>query len=50
MNLERLLQEERQEIFQIAARHGVRDIRVFGSVARELAISSPQAMQGQHIC
>ena len=34
MNLERLLQEKRQEIFQIAARHGVRNIRVFGSAAR----------------
>jgi uncharacterized protein len=34
MNVERLLHEKRQEIFQIAARHGVRNIRVFGSVAR----------------
>jgi len=34
MNLKRLLQEKRQEIFQIAARHGVRNIRVFGSAAR----------------
>ena len=34
MDLERLLQEKRQEIFQIAARHGVRNIRVFGSAAR----------------
>jgi len=34
MDLERLLQEKRPEIFQIAARHGVRNIRVFGSAAR----------------
>ena len=34
MNLERLMQEKRQEIFQIAARQGVRNIRVFGSAAR----------------
>ena len=37
MDLERLLQEKRQEIFQIAARHGVRNIRVIGSAARGAA-------------
>ncbi|MFZ2088537.1 MAG: nucleotidyltransferase family protein [Desulfobaccales bacterium] len=34
MDIERLLQEKRQEILKIAARHGVRSIRVFGSAAR----------------
>ena len=29
-----LLKEKRQEIFDIAARHGARHLRVFGSVAR----------------
>lgn len=31
------LREKRDEIFAIAERHGVTDIRVFGSVAREEA-------------
>jgi predicted nucleotidyltransferase len=29
-----LLQAKREEILRIAARHGARDVRVFGSVAR----------------
>jgi hypothetical protein len=29
-----LLQTRRQEIMQIAARHGARNLRIFGSVAR----------------
>jgi uncharacterized protein len=32
--IERLLQEKREEILRIAARQGVRNIRVFGSAAR----------------
>jgi hypothetical protein len=32
--IERLLKEKRQEILDVAARHGARNIRVFGSVAR----------------
>ncbi len=34
MDLNTLLKEKRQDILRIAARHGVQDIRVFGSVAR----------------
>ena len=34
MKIEELLKSKRQEILAIAARHGVRNIRVFGSVAR----------------
>ena len=34
MSLEQLLHEKRAEIEQIAARHGVVRLRVFGSVAR----------------
>ena len=34
MNLERLIVEKRAEIQDIAAKHGARNIRVFGSVAR----------------
>ena len=34
MNVERLLQEKRQEILAIAAKHGAYNVRVFGSVAR----------------
>lgn len=34
MNLERLLKEKREEILRIAAKHGARNVRVFGSVAR----------------
>nr|MDQ6908408.1 nucleotidyltransferase family protein [Chloroflexota bacterium] len=32
--IEELLREKREEILQIAARHGARNVRVFGSVAR----------------
>ncbi len=34
MLIEKLLLEKRDEIRRIAARHGVRNVRVFGSVAR----------------
>lgn len=34
MKLDRLLEEKREEIRRIAAEHGARDVRVFGSVAR----------------
>jgi predicted nucleotidyltransferase len=34
MDTERLLKEKREEILRIAARHGARNVRVFGSVAR----------------
>jgi len=34
MNTNQLLQSKRQEIMQIAARHGATNVRVFGSVAR----------------
>jgi predicted nucleotidyltransferase len=34
MTLERLLKEKREEILRIAAKHGARNVRVFGSVAR----------------
>ncbi|HXF05409.1 MAG TPA: nucleotidyltransferase family protein [Blastocatellia bacterium] len=34
MTLERLLKEKREEILKIAAKHGARNVRVFGSVAR----------------
>jgi predicted nucleotidyltransferase len=34
LDVNRLLQEKREAILQIAARHGARNIRVFGSVAR----------------
>lgn len=34
MTLERLLKEKRDEILRVAARHGARNVRVFGSVAR----------------
>jgi uncharacterized protein len=40
MHLNRLLQEKREEILRIAAQHGVRNIRVFGSVARGEATES----------
>ena len=35
MKLKNLLQEKREEIITIAAKHGAYNIRVFGSVARE---------------
>jgi hypothetical protein len=34
MDLRQLLQEKRQEILAIAAKHGAFNVRVFGSVAR----------------
>ncbi len=34
MGVEEILKTKRQDILRIAARHGVRSIRVFGSVAR----------------
>jgi hypothetical protein len=34
MRPEALLKEKREEILRIAARHGARNVRVFGSVAR----------------
>jgi uncharacterized protein len=34
MGIEELLREKRDEILQIAERHGARNVRVFGSVAR----------------
>ncbi|WP_369017757.1 nucleotidyltransferase family protein [Thermatribacter velox] len=37
MNPRELLQEKREEILRICARHGARKVRVFGSVARNEA-------------
>jgi uncharacterized protein len=34
MGLEELLQQKRQEILEIAAKHGAYNVRIFGSVAR----------------
>ena len=34
MGLDLLLKEKREEILRIAAKHGARNVRVFGSVAR----------------
>jgi len=34
MDVEDLLKEKREEILRIASRHGARNVRVFGSVAR----------------
>ncbi len=34
MTLEQLLREKREEILKIAAKHGARNVRVFGSVVR----------------
>jgi predicted nucleotidyltransferase len=34
MRTDRLLEEKRGEILRIAAKHGAREVRVFGSVAR----------------
>jgi len=34
MGSERLLEEKRSEILRICAKHGARNVRVFGSVAR----------------
>ena len=37
MSIRQLLQSKRGQILQIAARHGARKVRVFGSVARGTA-------------
>jgi len=34
MEIDKLLQDKRDEILRIAASHGARDVRVFGSLAR----------------
>jgi uncharacterized protein len=34
MEIEQLLKEKRKEILKIAAKHGARNVRIFGSVAR----------------
>ncbi len=34
MSLQQILQEKRQEILEIAAKHGAYNIRIFGSLAR----------------
>lgn len=34
MTVEELVKAKREEILQIAARHGARNVRIFGSVAR----------------
>ena len=34
MDLNRLIKDRREDILRIAARHGARNVRVFGSVAR----------------
>ena len=34
MKLDRLLDEKREEILRVAAKHGAHNVRVFGSVAR----------------
>jgi hypothetical protein len=34
MNIDDLLREKREEILKIAAQHGARNVRIFGSVAR----------------
>lgn len=34
MNLNQFLQEKREEVLRIAAKHGARNVRVFGSAAR----------------
>lgn len=37
MNAKQLLKEKREEILRISAKHGARNVRVFGSVARGVA-------------
>jgi len=37
MDIDQLLQEKREAILQLAAKHGARNVRVFGSVARQEA-------------
>ncbi|MGH7165230.1 MAG: nucleotidyltransferase family protein [Nitrospiraceae bacterium] len=34
MSIDALLKEKREEVLKIAARHGARNVRIFGSVAR----------------
>ena len=34
MGIDELLKDKREEILRLAAKHGARDVRVFGSVAR----------------
>jgi uncharacterized protein len=34
MNISELLQQKRQQVLEIAAEHGARNVRLFGSVAR----------------
>jgi uncharacterized protein len=38
MGLRELLERKREEILLVAARHGVRNVRIFGSVARGDAV------------
>jgi predicted nucleotidyltransferase len=40
MDIEGLLKEQREEILRIAANHGARNVRIFGSVARKQADES----------
>lgn len=40
MTVEELLREKREEILRIAARHGARNVRVFGSTARGEAVGA----------
>jgi hypothetical protein len=40
MNIEQLIIEKRDEILEIAKRHGAEDVRIFGSVARGEAVDS----------
>ena len=35
MKIKKLLEEKRNEVMDLAARHGARDLRIFGSVARD---------------
>ncbi len=37
MGIEEILKDKREKILQIAAKHGARNVRVFGSVARSEA-------------
>ncbi len=37
MDVDQLLQEKREAILQLAAKHGAKNVRVFGSVARHMA-------------
>jgi len=34
MGIDRILREKREDILRIAAKHGARNVRVFGSIAR----------------